>query len=100
MEDVAAFVERSTPSEFFDFIELSFKVPVAWRAFRENEHVEGLNEIFRIENAPYQVTPGVQREEENPTREGPFSGGRRIIRVAFPRVVRRDEEVPHTEAVL
>jgi hypothetical protein len=100
LEDVAAFLERSTAPEFFDFIELSFRVPVAWRALQENEIVDALNEIFRTENAPYQITPGIQRTEENPVKEGRFSGGRIIVRVAFPRVVRMDEEVAHTEAVL
>jgi hypothetical protein len=102
-EGVAAFIERCAPAEFFDFLDLSFKIDIAWRIFgssRENEFVDALNEIFRMEDAPYQLTPGVTREEDNPVREGRFSGGRRIIRVAFPRVVRVDDEVAHTEAIL
>lgn len=100
VEDAAAFIERCTAPEFCDFIELSFKVPVAWRAIRENELVEALNEILRTEDAPYQLTPGVQRTEEIPEEQNRIRGGRRIIRVAFPRVVRMDEEIAHTEAVL
>jgi hypothetical protein len=102
-EDVLGFLQDCSPSEFFDFIELSFKLHSVWRVFisdRENDVVDALNEIFRMEDAQYRLTPGVQREEENPIKEGRFSGGRRIIRVAFPRVVRMDEEVAHTEAVL
>jgi hypothetical protein len=102
-EDVLAFLLDCSPSEFFDFIELSFKLHAVWRVFisdRENDFVDALNEIFRIEDAQYQITPGVEREEENPIKEGRFSGGRRIVRVAFPRVVRMDDEVAHTEAIL
>lgn len=100
-EDAAAFVERCTTPEFFDFIETSFKIDCSWRVFNEeNEFVDAVNEIFRMEGAPYQLTPGVTRGEPNPATTGRFAGGTHIVRVAFPKVVRVEDEVAHTEAVL
>jgi hypothetical protein len=97
------FVQQCNPTEFFDFIEVSFKVECAWHIFseeREKDFVDVLNDMFRFENAPYQVTPGVFRHEKNPRTTGPMSGGTLLIRVAFPKVVRVDEEVAHTQAIL
>jgi hypothetical protein len=100
-EDAVRFVQGCSAEEFFDFIELSFKVQSARRALQDdNDFVDALNEIFRRENAPYQVTPGVVRQEPNPQTKGPMSGGMILRRIAFPKVVRMDDEVPHTEAVL
>jgi hypothetical protein len=93
-EDVMAFTDECTAEQLFDFIEASFKLDVSSRIFGdENEFVAALNDIFRREGAPFQVLPGV-------TREQPVQNYISIIRVAFPRVVRVDEEAAHTEAVL
>ena len=98
-EDALSFVQTCASEEFLDFIETGFKVSTAWRAFPdENQFVEAINEIFRMENAPYQLTPGVTRKEL--TTSGPFAGRTSIVRVAFPKIVRGDDEVTHTEAVL
>jgi hypothetical protein len=99
-EDLLAFLEQSSSSELFDFVEAGFKVPIAWRLFaQENEFVDALNDVFRMEEAPYQLTPGVTRMESNPATSGPLSGGTVVVRVAFPRVVRVDDQVAHAEAV-
>jgi hypothetical protein len=93
-EDVMAFTNQCTAEHLFDFIEASFKLDVSSRMFgEENQFVAALNDIFRRDGAPFQVLPGVTREEPGPRYVS-------IIRVAFPRVVRVDEEAAHTEAVL
>src|SRR5688572_18845472 len=52
--DVAAFTAECSAAEFFDFIETSFKLEITWRILSdENDVVDSLNEIFRMEAAPY-----------------------------------------------
>jgi hypothetical protein len=93
-EDVMAFTNQCTSEQLFDFIEASFKLDVSSRMFgEENQFVAALNDIFRRDGAPFQVLPGV-------TREQPEQHYVSIIRVVFPRVVRMDEEVAHTEAII
>ena len=66
IEDALAFLLRCSAEEFFDFIELSFKVEIAWRVMsEENQVVEALNEIFRIDVK--------DAGRNNPSRQGPLS---------------------------
>jgi uncharacterized membrane protein len=100
IEDATRFVAECRPAEFFDFLELTFKVDAIWRVlYDENYLVDAINDILRIENAPYQLTQIVKREEENPARVGPIQGGKLVRTVAWPRVVRVEEEVTFVEAV-
>jgi hypothetical protein len=102
-EDAARFVERCTTAELFDFMEMSFKLDCSWRVFsEENVFVDAVNEIFRLENAPYQLTPIVKREEQvtHPGPRGFARVGTTIHTVAYPKVVRVDEEVAHAEAIV
>jgi hypothetical protein len=92
-EDAMAFAQQASAAELFTFIEASFKLQISWRIFHdEDEFVDALNSIFRLEGSPYQVIRGVQRRE-------PHGSGEAIIRVAFPKVVRVDDEVAHTAAI-
>jgi len=100
IEDVTTFVEHSSAAELFDAIEASFKIDCAGRVFGdENDFVDALNDVFRLEGAPYQLTRGVIRHEPSRATSGPFSGGTLNVRVAYPRVVRVDDQVAHAEAI-
>jgi hypothetical protein len=80
--------------QLFDFIETSSKLDVSPRIFGdENQFIAALNNILREEGAPFQVLPGITREE-------PVQNYVSIICVAFPRVARVDEEITHTEGVI
>ena len=97
MDDAIAFVLHGTPAEFFDFLELSFRVESMWRILHEkNDLVDAINEIFRVEHAPYQLTRVVTREEPG---TGRFRQGTTIHTVAWPRVIRVEDEVTYAEAV-
>lgn len=101
--DGLGFVLSCKPPEFFDFLEQAFRSEVMWRVLHdENELVEAINEIFRSDRTPYQMTPVVKREE--PDRGfwpgGIPRGGMVIHTVAYPKVVRVDEEAAHAEAVV
>ncbi len=97
VDDAVAFVLKCSTEEFFDFVELSFRVDSAWRIFNDrNDLVEAINELLRIEDAPYQVTRVVTREEPS---SGPFGQGTAIHVVAWPQVVCAEDDVTHSEAV-
>lgn len=101
-DDAILFLMRCDAAQFLDFIELMFKVD--WR-FRvvvdENILVDAVNELFKSENAPYQLTSIVKREEAA-TGPLPFPDfrGTQIRTVAYPKVVRAEDDVTFTEAVL
>jgi hypothetical protein len=100
-EDALAFAVQCEAAHFFDFIEQTFKVETIWRVLNdENILVEAINEIFRTENASYQLTPIVRVHEQNAVRRGPLGGGTVIRTVAYPKVIRAEDEVTHSEAVV
>jgi hypothetical protein len=95
-EDAFAFVSQCEPQQFFDFLELTFKTDCLWHVLSaHNDLVDAVNELFRIEAAPYQLTREVTQEEP-PTGQ---YGGTTIRIVAWPKVIRVEDEVTHTEAV-
>jgi hypothetical protein len=95
VEDAMAFAQHASAADLFTFIETSFKLDMSSRYFSdENEFIDAINDIFRSEASPYQVTHGVHRREPMDRIRGES-----IIRVAFPKVIRVDEEVTHIEAV-
>jgi hypothetical protein len=102
VEDVCLFVTNCEAAHFFDFLEQTFKIEEMSRRLNdENVLVEAINEIFRIENAPYHLTPIVKVHEPSPIPAGPYGGGATVIRtVAYPRVIRAEDEVTHSEAVV
>lgn len=93
------FACQCSTDEFLDFIELSFKIPIAWRIFGEpNDFVDALNQILVFEQFPYRLTRAVKVEEfDQDARHG--YGAKTIRTVAHPRIVRAEDEVTHREAV-
>jgi hypothetical protein len=93
-DDVMTFAGECSAEELFDFIETGFKLEVAPHIFHdEKDFVDALNNIFRMEGAPFQLLHGIVRQQQE---EHYISH----VRVAFPRVVRVDEQLAHTEAIL
>ena len=95
VEDSIGFVRESEPDQFFDFLEAIFKAACVRRVvFERNELVDALNLILRSDKVPFQLTPVVTR------REPLLGGGYSITTIALPKVVRVDDNVAHTEAIL
>ena len=98
-EDTLSFALSCTPAEFFDFLELTFRSSQMWGILNDdNDLVNAINDIFRVEKAPYQLTRFVRVEEFD--SKAVFGHGGTVIRtVAYPKVVRADDQATHIEAV-
>ena len=98
-DDTITFLLNCSAGEFFDFIELSFKLDCSWRAIDdEDDLVETLNEVFGIESAPYRLTKISKTVDPEVNRRGPPPWG--SVRVlAYPKVIRTDDETIHREAI-
>ncbi|MCY3941332.1 MAG: hypothetical protein OXG29_09680 [Gammaproteobacteria bacterium] len=95
-----AFLDRCDAAQFFDFLELTFKADGTRFVMRdENEVVDTVNELFRVERAPYQLTQMVRVHEQDRDGAGMIPGATYIRTVAYPRVIRVDETITHAEAV-
>ena len=98
--DVFAFLNKCNIDEFFDFIELSFKLDISWHLMDdENEVVDAVNEILGIDKVPFRLTSMVKVEEK---ASHAFGGSRQVTSVriaAYPRIVRIEDEITHQEAV-
>ncbi|MDQ3829806.1 MAG: hypothetical protein M3361_10980 [Candidatus Tectomicrobia bacterium] len=99
-DDSIHFLLTCEPQEFLDFIELIFRVQCLFHVMSdEDELVDAINELFKSEDAPYQLTRIVKQEEEA-SGPPPFHSGRVIRTIAYPKVVWAEEVVTFTEAVL
>ena len=88
--------------EFFDFMEAAFKLRVSWRLMSHSDQiVDSINEMFRIEGLPYDLTHWVTREEPSTgfIVPGVPASGTQIVTTALPQVIRTDDEIIHQEAV-
>lgn len=100
VNDAVDFLLTCEPEEFLDFVELIFRVDCLFHVTsNDDDLIDAVNELFRSEGAPYQLTSFVKREEDAPGAR-PFHGGKVIRTVAYPKVVRVDEQVTFTHAVL
>lgn len=88
------FLQTCTADNFFDFIELSFKVEIAHQIMHdENDVVDAINEIFRIENSPYKLTHMVVNEKE-------MDHWKVSLGVAeYPKIIRVEDEVTYKKAI-
>lgn len=100
-EDLDRFLGRCSAESFFDFIELTFKQDSSrWAMRSTNEVVDAINEIFRFGNEPYHLTYMVELrfdQQGNPVSRD-FRGTATIEIADYPKVIRVDEEITHTEA--
>lgn len=82
-------------------MELLFKASCLHRVVRdENQVVDAVNDIFRSERAPFQLTSMVKQEETAATPFHHLGGGRMIRTVAYPQVIRAEDELTHSEALV
>lgn len=96
--DVWKFLHICSTSEFFDFLELSFKLDVSRKVF-DNDFVAAINEVFQVDGSPFRLTRIIEVDEE--VKVGRRYGGTRHIRrvASTPKVIRVDDEVTYQEAL-
>ena len=86
MQDTLAFLTECETSELLDFIELSFRVKrVQFIIGDGKDFVDALNELFLVEQAPYQLTPMIWIKES--------TGNSYSMRLsAHPKIVRSEDD--------
>ena len=100
--DASAFFMECRTEHFLDILELVFRLPSFFHVRTDaNEIVDAINDIFRYEKVPFQLSPIVTREEEGATPY-PLSGiaGRVIHTLEYPKVLRCEDELIHREATV
>ncbi|MES1240213.1 MAG: hypothetical protein ABUT39_01205 [Acidobacteriota bacterium] len=96
-DDAIAFLTNCSDDHFLDFIELIFKLEFYWRAVRdENSLVDDINHFFELDALPYALTSFVREERIEDYRGTPTTAS---YLTEFPRVIRRDSQVTHAQAV-
>jgi hypothetical protein len=102
-EDAKIFLMTCKDDEFFDFIEYIFKVNCLFHVSPgENNIVADINELFASENIGFELTEIVKQEVIEPANEYPFSGSeQKIIKtIAYPQVIRKDDQVIHATTIM
>lgn len=101
--DVLGFLLTCKDDEFFDFIEYIFRVKCLFHvSLEENIIVSEINELFKSENIGYELTEMVKEEVIEPVNSYPFSGReQKVIKtIAYPQVIRKDDQVIHTTTIM
>ncbi len=101
--DALGFLLTCKDDEFFDFIEYIFRVKCLFHiSLEENVIVSEINELFASENIGYELTEMVKEEVIEPVNSYPFSGReQKVIKtIAYPQVIRKDDQVIHTTTIM
>jgi hypothetical protein len=105
-EDTINFLLTCKDDEFLDFVEYIFKVKCLFHvSVEENVIVSEINELFISENLEYELTEMVKEEVIEPANSYPFSRVSReeqkvIKTIAYPQVIRKDDQVIHTTTIM
>ncbi len=97
IEEVLRFLSDCSDEHFLDFIEGIFQVDSYFRACPdENVMVGEVNHLLLLEDLPYAITPFIRE-----TRTEQVWGRPQEVRalVSYPKVVLREDQVLHAEAV-
>lgn len=93
VEDALIFLMNCNTDEFFDFLELSFKLEITSRVMGDEANtVDAINEIFHIENEPYKITQIVRIEE----KKGHYTYVRTS---AYPKIIHVEDDAIYSEAI-
>lgn len=102
-EDAINFLINCKDEEFFDFVEYIFRVKCLFHIpIEENLIVAEINELFVADNIGYELTEIIKEEVMEPSNGYPFLGReQRIIKtIAYPKVIKKDDQVIHATAVV
>jgi hypothetical protein len=94
--DAATFLLSCKDEEFLDFVEYIFKVKCLFHVVQDNnEFVARVNQLFAMDALGYELTNFVVEERPG---EG-LHGGTAIVTVAWPQVIKKDDQVIHETAI-
>jgi len=108
VEDVVFYLEECSDAGFLDFVELIFKTrsheATLYSSFISTpgppiDHlVDKINDAFRFDDLPYSLTRFVQ-ERQTKTYHRSTETYETNVTVAYPQVIRREDEATHIEAI-
>lgn len=85
---------------FLDFVEYIFRVDAFFHvALPDQQVIDEVNDLFRIDNLPYHLTNFVREEVSEDWDQIPRRGGITIKTLAYPRIVLRASELEHQEVI-
>jgi hypothetical protein len=96
--DAGNFLLNCKDEEFLDFIEYIFKVKCIWR-FDSDAIVDGINMIFASENVGYELTHPIREEKTESGNYMIHSPHKVITIIMYPKVLRKDSEVVHSDVI-
>jgi hypothetical protein len=97
IEDAIQFVMSCRPEHFLDFLEDIFKVECYFHVgLPKHQVVEELNQLIRVSDLPFFITPLVEEEFVSEFHGAPATG---IRVVHYPQVVLKTAEVVHAGAI-
>jgi hypothetical protein len=100
--DAIQYVMTCPGEQFLDFLEDMFRVDCYFHVGLPDEQVvEELNALLRKDGLPYHVTDFIKQTAREVVTGGPFGGGEHdVIRtIAHPKVIMRENEVVHSQAI-
>jgi Domain of unknown function (DUF7014)/Abortive infection C-terminus len=95
-EDMLQFLVDCEDKHFFDVLEIIFQSGLRGITFPDNALIPRINEFFLIDDLPYYLT-GYSTENYSTTFHGSPTTGMRITE--FPKVIRKESELIHQNAI-
>lgn len=97
-DDVFTFLNRCEDKHFLDFIEYMFQTETYSRIWSVDGDpmVDEINHLFALDDLPYALTHFVREQRIEDWRGRPTTT---IVTIAHPRVILRQQQVPHAEAI-
>jgi hypothetical protein len=95
-DDMLNFLITCKDEHFLDILEITFKSDLPGISWPDNALIPNINEFLRIDNLPYYFT-GYSTENYETTFYGSATTGIRIKE--FPKVIRKDSEILHQNAI-
>lgn len=101
-EDAITYLVDCPGEEFIDFLEYIFRVDCFFHvALPENQLVEELNDLLRIDDLPYYVTDFAKETVKEVVNHPPFGVREATVvkTLSYPKVIMRENELVHDQAI-
>jgi hypothetical protein len=99
-EDAIAYLVDCTGEEFLDFLEYIFRVDCfVYVDLPDNQLVEKLNDLLRIDDLPYYITDFVKDTVKENTSSLGNQEATIVKALSYPKVIMRENELVHNQSI-